>query len=895
MPEIPVSRQRKVFAGWMVECLLIPMMILGMLATPVVAAENLLPPSKVEAINISNPAPPKVEIPQCGSRNIDGRLTYENRGNWTVTSSIGSGSTVFVGTTWTVEALIDVWAARVGGIGNDGPDPLRLVLPPGGPVKNGASPQGFYDARNNRGSGWVGALGNFGPFGYRFDANSDPKWCFDVGCGDAGDGAYARLTVTLEATGPGTIGLPEFVVSGYDGTPIADSFSCALPLNWSWNVVLPGPPSVNPESVTVDARYPGVDPNDRNGGVHRILIDVLANDDDPNIPGGPGDLSQVRLASWQTSSAMGGVVNCGAPALNGAPADTPFTELATGPCLYEPPLGYEGPDAFSYTVRSVSGTQQATAAGIIVRPNRRPAGTDVQFGTAVNTEATFNLAAGISDLDGDPLTCSLAAGPNPSVGDVTIAADCSTLEWENPSPGFTGTVSLDYRVCDTHPLLVEPALGANVVRAANYNQGSPPDLSATTARRCSVATAAIIILPGMVIPPVGVTDTDRVDAGYLDDGIGPYTIRIPVLDNDFDGNGPDPQLGQINGEDVLTGFEILNPPDPTQGTALIVGDRVVFTPADGFSGPVEMTYRICENPVLQDPPYFDDPDTPFIDEGLPFCGVGTVRIDVIGNAPPEAQPDLLTVGHDDIIEGADLAANDTDPEGTELVCTADTPEVSAPELVASVSIGADCRLDFEPVNGAEGEVSFEYQVCDSHLLTVPDYPQNPYGSSDGRLPGDPAPRCTTGTVTVTILGPGESYGDPLDNDPPPVCVDDTASTFVGQAVQIFVTANDSDFDDQGQPGPVILTGPIAEPPFTSDLGATVGMNPEGTALLYQPGSVGVDVFAYTARDTVGQGCSAMVRVTVAQAPVAVPALGVPALVLLLMLIGLFGTLGLRRG
>ena len=883
------------FSEWSVKGPLLALLLIGNMSTSVHAAQLLLPPSTREAINISNPSPPRVPIPQCGSRNIDGRLTFENRGKWTVTSSVGAGSTMYVGTTWQVEALIDVWAARVGGIGNNGPDPLRLVLPPSGPVKNVGLPQGFYDPVHNRGAGSVGAVGNFGPFGYRFDANSNPKWCFDVNCGDAGDGAYARLTITLEATAPGIIRLDEFQVSGYDDTPIAGSFACALPLNWSWNVIAPPPPTVNPESVTVDARYALVHPDDRNGGTRRINIDVLANDDDPNVPGGPGDLAQVRLASWQTTSAMGGIVNCGAPALNNAPASTPFSELATGPCLYEPPLDYEGPDAFSYTVRSVSGTQQSTAAGIIVRPNRAPTVTNLAFGTAVNTPATFNLAAGVSDLDGDPISCSLVGGPTPpAAGQVTIAADCSTLEWVNTQPGFTGTVSVDYRVCDAHPLLVEPDLGVNVTRTPNYTVGigAPSDLNATTGRRCSQATASITILPGLIIPPVGVVDVDRVDAGYAADGIGPYTIRIPVLDNDFDGNGPDPAIGQIDGEDILTGFEILVGPDPTQGTASIDGDRVVFTPAEGFSGAVEMTYRICENPVLQTPPYFDDPDTPLIDEGLPYCGLGTINIDVIGNAPPDAQPDLLTVGHDEAISGADLAANDTDPEGTALVCVAATPVVSSPELVASLSIDEDCRLDFEPVNGVEGEVSFQYEVCDSHLLSLPSYPAVPYGQ-DGRTPGQPAPRCTSGDVTIIILGPGQEYVDPLDGDPPPVCVDDSASAVVGQTVQIFVTANDSDLDDQGMPGPVILTGPIAEPPFTTPQGATAGMNPEGTALLYQPVSAGVDVFQYTARDAVGQGCLATVRVDVAPGPVPVPSLTIHGLMLLLLLMMALGITTVR--
>ena len=61
------------------------------------------------------------------------------------------------------------------------------------------------------------------------------------------------------------------------------------------------------------------------GGVVRVFldceggvdIDVLSNDDDPEVAGGPGDPDEVRIEDWQPGSVQGGTVSCGTPAQKG--------------------------------------------------------------------------------------------------------------------------------------------------------------------------------------------------------------------------------------------------------------------------------------------------------------------------------------------------------------------------------------------------------------------------------------------------------------------------------------------------------------------------------------------------------------------------------------------------
>lgn len=669
-----------------------------------------------------------IAMPDCGSWNIEGRRGHAR---WKVSSSLGSGSKVFPGAEWEITASMYVdnldykpW------LYNDGPDPLILQLVPTGPIERVLvtpklpANQGIHDVYG--GDSWVGPKNTVQTWGYAFDSNSEPK--LDGLLQETSDGVDLTLTYKVRATTAGKITLPKLQISGWDSTPKAAAIGCSVPLNWSWDVVKMDKPIVQGETVSTDATYQPDTDDDANGGAHHIKIDVLANDDDANTAGGVGNLDQVRLTTYQLGTDKGGSVDCGLGTI-GLPKDPAnFTQMPTGPCYYSPPEGYSGPDSFTYTVRQRSDLQESDGiVKINVVGNARPATVPALFHAVSGNDDDFSVKGWTGDPKNEATTCQtdLVSAPTPDLGTVTMAPNC-TFHWDSTAPG-DGTVEFEYRVCDTHPLLA--GHGTNAVRGNGYTSGIPSDLSNTTSRRCADGTARIVVGPGLVIEPTGVTDLDVVDAGYPSDDVGAYTVAVPVLDNDFDSNGPTP-----------TSVEILDGPTPTEGIATVIGTRVFFTPADGYSGPVAFTYRLCENPDLQEPTY----------EGFPFCGVGQVVIDVVPNNAPALVDDAVELFATETVEGLDLAVNDVEPDGEAMTCTAAPIDISEPTKVSSASITPDCLLDLDPVDDATGSIEVTYEVCDDHVLSTPTNPAPLYGEDD-REPGDVAARCSTAVATVILL------------------------------------------------------------------------------------------------------------------------------------------------
>ena len=705
-----------------------------------------------------------IPMPDCGSWNIEGR---RGAARWTITSSLGSGSKVFPGAEWEITAALyndnldySPW------LYNDGPDPLILQMVPTGPIERvQMTPTlpanlGIHDVYG--GDDPVGLKGTIQQWGYAYDSNSKPK--LDGLHQETSDGVDLTLKIKVRATQAGTITLPKLAISGWDSTPKAASIGCDVPLNWSWDVVKMDKPNVQGETVSTDATYVAATDDDANGGGHSISIDVLKNDDDANTSdGGLGNTDEVRIADHQLNTDAGGMVSCGLGLIQTKPEPENFTKLPTGPCIYTPPGDYSGPDSFDYTVRQNSDQSEAKGTvKITVVGNAAPATIPALFHATAGNDDDFDVQGWTGDPKGEATTCmtDLVSDPTPDLGTVTMNADCS-FHWDSTAPG-NGAVEFGYRVCDTHPLLANH--GLNATKVPGYTSGLPSDLSATTSRRCADGTAKIVISQGFVIEPTGVTDLEVVDAGYAAEDIGFYTVAIPVLDNDFDNNGPTP-----------THLEILDGPDATEGVAHVIGQRVFFRPADGFAGPVQFTYRLCEDPEAQDPPY----------QGLPFCGVGQVIVDVIPNAAPALVDDEAELFATETVDDLDLGFNDVEPDGEGMACTTTPVSVSDPAKVASLSISSDCLLDLDPVDDATGTIEVAYQACDDHVLSTPADPAPLYGSDD-RQPGDVAPRCSTAIATLTILeevtgedepapeiDPGPTDEDPEPGDPDPADPDPT--------------------------------------------------------------------------------------------------------------------------
>ncbi|MGE3620285.1 MAG: Ig-like domain-containing protein, partial [Acidimicrobiia bacterium] len=258
---------------------------------------------------------------------------------------------------------------------------------------------------------------------------------------------------------------------------------------------------------------------------------------------------------------------------------------------------------------------------------------------------------------------------------------------------------------------------------------------------------------------------------------------------DVDIDGPQP------GDPAWNGTVQIIEHDEALGAAAVVGDLLTFTPAEGVVGDVVIRYAVCEDPSQQDNPYVDDPNT-LPNEGLPFCGVGTVVITVVGNEAPLAVDDPVALAAGELVQGIDLAANDVDPEGGVLSCVPGPLDLQ-PAGLAQATVDAACQLQVQAQPGVVGQATAPYTVCDDHVLSVPAYPAAPYGT-DGRDPGDPAPRCAQALVIVDVA----------EVAPPP---EDPDATCQQDCVEEDPPADDGDGDGGDDGGDDVLGGGYGRP------------------------------------------------------------------------------------
>lgn len=780
------------------------------------------------------------DLPDCGADNIDGHDDGATA-HWEVLSTIADGDEIEPGDEFVIRADV---SGNEQSTGDNGPDPLGLHILYNGPVEVVSLVPAFEPGPGEVVHGGGGSVGPIGPVNateFRWDVNSNP------GVFEATDGAHVRMDITFRATAEGVINILDFNVNGYDGTPQAGNFSCGVDLDWQFLVDDVDLPTSGPDAAKVDASYSGASIEDAAGGAHGVNIDVLANDNDPEVPGGPGNPAEVRITDWSQSN-LGGTVSCGTLAEQ---STNTFSQMSDGPCVYTPPADTNPGqnDFFVYRLRSVSGKERLVQVNIDLRDDRAPVNGDYtgQGGFNVGDDEPAAFALQPHDFENDPVVC--IADPVASTH-AAVGADC-VVTWT--ASATNGTESFQYIACGQHPSLVNGQLGTGVTRLANY--ATPGDFNGTTMRRCASFSVDVNVFDDdgafFALPPRGVPDADVVDAGYAGDGIGAYTVEIPVRMNDTDANGTAPSDPAFGGS-----IAILDGPDPSEGTATVNADReIVFTPADGFEGPVELTYNVGEDPAQQNPDY----------DGLPFAGVGRVSILVIGNPAPVAVDDaVLTNSVDDVVD-LDVGANDADPEGEALECTPGALVAAPAGIVQSASIDAGCLVDVVPVEGADGAATLTYEVCDTHVLADPAFPAAAYGD-DGRDPLDDAPRCDEADVVVTVASDAEVLGGDQDNpDPDPVCANDAAATPAGVAVTIPVLANDSDLVLGGTPGTLeVDSAGSGDTEEVTAQGGAVAVAVDGTTVRYTPraGFTGVDTFEYAALDSVGQVCTAVVRVTV---------------------------------
>uniref|UniRef100_UPI0040481754 tandem-95 repeat protein n=1 Tax=Algoriphagus sp. TaxID=1872435 RepID=UPI0040481754 len=250
---------------------------------------------------------------------------------------------------------------------------------------------------------------------------------------------------------------------------------------------------------------------------------------------------------------------------------------------------------------------------------------------------------------------SLVVLTAPAQGTAVVNSD-GTITY-TPSPFFVGVDSLEYRVCDTN----NPA-------------------------QCQTATVYFTVEPAGLVVKTGAVDDFAIVRASPD---GTANVTGNVLSNDLNGAGATLTANLVTG------------PTSAQGTfTLNANGTYSFTPAAGFSGPVEIIYEACGgSPVV--------------------CTKATLHILV------EPMPTLVNdtnTAFANVPKAGDISTNDTKPAGT-------TYGQPAQQTGATLTVNAD------------GTYSITATVAGTYTYTIPVCAPGQVGT------------CPTQTLTLTVTAP----------------------------------------------------------------------------------------------------------------------------------------------
>ena len=450
----------------------------------------------------------------------------------------------------------------------------------------------------------------------------------------------------------------------------------------------PAPGFVGEDTVTLEVCDPtgACLPNE-------LVIDVIDPADDPlNTPPIAGDDHFEGFVDTPISSTLGG--NDSDP--DGdviAPVDPATGEAATGTITvpttaggsvdinsdgtftYTPPPGFQGEDAFDYSVIDPAGETDDATVTLNVGPdpdpaaNNDPDANDDATTTLPNSPASGNVLSNDTDPNGDPLTVTdldgtpVVAGTPTTVvlpsGSTVEIADDGTYTYM-PAPGVTGTESIPYTIDD----------GAGGT---------------------DTATLYLTVVDN---PPLVEDDINNTSMDTPVDG--------NVLTNDESDPGDPLSIGDGSGTPIAPGTTM---PTDQGGTLEIDPDgSYTYTPAPGFVGEDTITLEVCDS--------------------AGNCEENELVIDVVDptadpdNTPPIAGDDFFEPTMDTPFTSS-LAGNDGDPDGDVIAPvdpttgTAATATVTIPTTAGgSVDINPDGTFTYTPPAGFTGEDTFDYSVID---------------------------------------------------------------------------------------------------------------------------------------------------------------------------------------
>jgi large repetitive protein len=460
-----------------------------------------------------------------------------------------------------------------------------------------------------------------------------------------------------------------------------------------------------------------------------VVVEVLLNDVDP-------ERDSLRIGSFTSA--------------DGADATTigevTETEGLSGlPALrYVPAPGFEGTALFSYRpVDSLDGQGDDVEVRVEVADtadgNRPPVARPDAVRARRNIKTPLLVLVNDIDPDGDDLTLSVVSPLPDGLEVVAEGAQLSIVA----RAGARQLMAFQYEIADGRGGVTRGSVLVDVIDDAEPN-----------------------------LPPVLTADTDTVVVGSA--------VRVDVLVNDSDPDG-----------DPLVLVDV-SQPDDQLGQAVIVGDRVQFTPGS-IGNRDETNARF----------------TYTVSDGHDHEVTGDVSVSVLKESierPPWARDDSTFTLVDSPVT-VDVLRNDGDPSGGSLSVVG-TPGCPAGGRAV---VTADGQVRFDPPAKQAGAFRCSYEVANSQGLSA--------------------------TASIVI-----SVREPLRTNEPPVAGIDNLTVEVGAVGVADLTGNDSDPDgDSSKLTVVSSTAPT--------LGAAVRRN---NSITFTAGTtIGVTTINYQVADAEG--------------------------------------------
>jgi VCBS repeat-containing protein len=358
--------------------------------------------------------------------------------------------------------------------------------------------------------------------------------------------------------------------------------------------------------------------------------------------------------------------------------------------VYTPSPEFSGTDSFAFRatdsgVLSVDGTATVTVNAVNDASVAENDAYSVNEGETLTTEAITGVLANDSDAENDPLTAVL-------VSDV-----------------FHGTLSLNSDGSFTYT-----------------HDGSETTTDSFTYQAIDGAAGSLLAIVTITVNPVNDAPTSTSASITTDEETQNAGVRPAVTDAD---------VGDSHTFTIFT--------QPTNGTASVVANQLVYTPNADFNGTDSFTYRATDSGAL------------FVD------GTASVTVNAVNDAPV-ANGDSYAVNEDTTlnITAPGVLANDNDIEGDAL-----TAVLGNNSSKGTLTLNANGSFIYAPSVDFNGTDTFTYQV------------------NDGTADSNPV------TVTITV--------NPVNDAP--VATDDIYAVDEGASLTAAtgVLANDSDVDGDG--------------------------------------------------------------------------------------------------